>query len=161
MGNTLNFSFKVWLTSIFIGPLFLLLNASNNHAVMFNTDIAQIINYVFSSDFVVYYLLAVVIGGACSMPCFLLLWLCCAFLKKMSFSVWAVKGLLIVFSVCCTAGIFMLFSMSDLGTFWNKGNMIMIGSYAIPLTAGLLFYPLNKKAGRLQEAVEEVPDTGK
>jgi len=143
MNSTLNFPLKVWLTSIFIGPLFLLLNASNNNAVMFNTDITRIIDYVFSKDFVIYYLVAVGLGGACSMPCFLLLWLCYAFLTKTSLSSLSIRLLLTPFSLICTIGIFMLFSMSDLGQFWNMGNIVMMASYALPLMIGLFIYKMN------------------
>jgi hypothetical protein len=143
MNSTLNFPLKVWLTSIFIGPLFLLLNASNNNAVMFNTDITRIIDYVFSKDFVIYYLVAVGVGGACSMPCFLLLRLCYAFLIKTSLSSLNIRLFLILFSLICTIGIFMLFSMSDLGQFWNMGNIVMMASYALPLMIGLFIYKMN------------------
>ena len=143
MNSTLNFPLKVWLTSIFIGPLFLLLNASNNNAVMFNTDITQIIDYVFSKDFIIYYLVAVGVGGACSMPCFLLLWLCYALLVKTPLSVLSIRLLLILFSLICTIGIFMLFSMSDPEHFWSMGNIVMMASYALPLMIGLFIYKMN------------------
>ncbi|PYF68831.1 hypothetical protein [Pedobacter nutrimenti] len=154
MNKTLGFPLKVWLTSIFIGPLLLLLNTSNSNAVMFNTDITQIIDYVFSSDFVSYYLLAVGIGAACSIPCFLLLWLFYALLKKTALAPWGIRGVLMLFSTGCSAGIFMMFSMSDLGNFWNKGNLVMIASYAIPLVFGLLLYRMDRKI----EVVEEVTE---
>ncbi|PTS95199.1 hypothetical protein DBR11_21620 [Pedobacter sp. HMWF019] len=145
MNSTLNFPLKVWLTSIFIGPLFLLLNASNNNAVMFNTDITQIIDYVFSKDFAIYYLVAIGVGGACSMPCFLLLWLCYVLLGKTSLSALSIRGLLILFSMLCSIGIFMLFSMSDLEHFWNMGNIVMMASYALPLLIGLLIYKMHSR----------------
>jgi len=154
MNSTLNFPLKVWLTSIFIGPLFLLLNASNNNAVMFNTDITQIIDYVFSKDFVIYYLVAVGVGGACSIPCFLLLWLCYALLVKTSLSAFSIRVLLTLFSLVCTIGVFMLFSMSDLEHFWSMGNIVMMGSYGLPLMIGLFIYKMNLR-NQLSSAAPE------
>jgi hypothetical protein len=48
----------------------------------------------------------------------------------------------------------MLFSLSDLGNFWSKGNMIMVGAYAIPLVFGLFFYRILRREDVISDSGE-------
>ncbi len=134
MYQPLSYPLKVWITSVLSGP-FLLLSLSTQ---------PDVVHYIFSVGFVEFYFVAVVIGGLVSTPCFLFLWLCYTLLIRFNWRTSIVRISLILISLLCCITIFALFSLPNLSSIWKGGNVKLMGSYAIPLTIGLMLFKMNK-----------------
>jgi hypothetical protein len=126
---------KVWLTSVFTGPVLLL----------FNATMPDVVSYFFSIGFVQFYFVALIIGGLCSFPCFLFIWLCFSLLRKKQISTRMIRWSLAITSVLCCISIFILFSLPNLTGFWKRGNVVFIGSYSLPLILSLLLYNIDAR----------------
>lgn len=127
MKHSYVYPFQVWLTSVLIGPLFLLFK--------FKPTIATVLGYISSLGFIQYYFVAVLIGGFCSVPCVLFLWLCYTLLIKKDTPVWLIRVILALISILCCVTIFIVMSLPDL-----KNLLVMVVAYAVPLIAGVFFY---------------------
>lgn len=138
MINTCSFPFKAWMTSVFIGPFLLI----------FKSTVSEVIGYIFSLDFALFYPMAVLVGWVFSVPCFLFLWLCYALLLKTNQPIWFIKGVLISVSFLCCITVFIFMSLPDLRNFWSRGNIILISAYALPLIVGILCYKIKEIQGR-------------
>lgn len=131
----MKYPFKIWLTSVLLGPIFLVFR--------FKHTISSIIDYIFSTDFLQFYFVSVIIGGCFSIPCFLFLWLCYRRLVKKETPIWLLKVTLLLLCLLCCITIFILISLPNLTNFWSKGNIFLIGSYCLPLLAGVFIYRVN------------------
>ncbi len=132
MDDSCKYPLKVWMTSVFIGPFLLL----------FNSKMSDVVSYFFSIGFLEFYFVAIIIGGLCSLPCFLFLWLCYNLLLRKQTSIWMIRWSLVIISLMCCISVFIIISLPDLTRFWKKGNVIMISSSALPLVAGLLVFSM-------------------
>lgn len=131
----MRYPLKIWLTSVFVGPILLVF--------YFKFTVSTVIDYIFSTGFIEFYFLAVLIGGLFSTPCFLFLWLCYTLLVKKDTPIWLLRIGLALVSILCCITVFILISLPDLQTFWSKGNVLLIGSYCLPLFAGVFIHKVN------------------
>lgn len=104
-----------------------------------------VVDYIFSVDFILFYIIAVGIGGVCSSPCYLFLWWCYSLLIMTDMPVWLTKLLLATTSVLCCITIFIMLSLLDLTNFWSRGSVIFIGAYSLPLIVGIFIYKVKTK----------------
>jgi hypothetical protein len=139
--DTVLFPLKVWITSVLVGP-FLLLSLSTQPTLL---------TYIFSSGFLEFYFVAVVIGGGVSIPCFLLLWLCTQMLMRWKWRTATIRVSLLVISLLCCITIFSLFSLPDISSIWKPGNVKLMGAYALPLTFGVMVYKLEKQKAQIDK----------
>lgn len=138
MKHSYVYPFQVWLTSVLIGPVLLLFK--------FKPTVVTVLSYIFSLGFIQYYFVAVLIGGFCSIPCFLFLWLCYALLIKKDTPVSLIRVALALISLLCCITVFIVMSLPDLKNFWSRGNIILIGAYALPLIVGVFIYKVANKS---------------
>lgn len=131
------------MSSVLIGPILLLFK--------FKPTVATVLSSFFSVGFIEYYFVAVLIGGFCSIPCFLFLWLCYTLLIKKDTPVWLIRVALALVSLLCCIAVFIIMSSPDLKNFWGRGNIILIGAYTIPLIAGVLMYKVTTVKSKSDE----------
>jgi hypothetical protein len=135
MLQLLPYPFKVWITSVLVGPVLLLF-------IVMQPDTTFDVKDLFG--FVQFYLVAVLLGGFCSIPCFLFLWLCYSLLIRWRWTTFAIKaGLLFVSMLCCIT-VFACFSMVDRQEVWTVANLKLMIAFAIPLAFGVTLYKLKK-----------------
>jgi hypothetical protein len=129
---TTTYPVKIWSTTVVVAP-FLMLSLSTQ---------PDLVSYFFSSGFLQFYILAVVIGAFVSIPALLFLMLCYNWLVRLSISAVMIRLILTLICVITCITIFILFSLPDLSKFWTRGNILLMASYVIPLIAGVMFYKL-------------------
>lgn len=133
MRNTISYPFKVWMTSVLIAPLLML-------SLSTQPDLVQ---YIFSSGFLQFYIIVVLIGGFVSIPAFLFLKLCYSWMRRLSLSPLIIRMLLVPICLLCCIVAFILFSLPDLSKIWHYNNVLLMGSYALPLVFAIVFYNTN------------------
>lgn len=137
----MKYPLKIWLTSVLVGPILLVFR--------FKLTASTVIDYIFSTGFVEFYFVSVIIGAFFSIPCFLFLWLCYTLLVKKDTPIWLLRVILALVSVLCCITIFILMSLPDLKNFWSKGNIILIGAYTLPLIIGVFLYKIKMESTNL------------
>lgn len=124
------YPFKVWITSVLVGSFLLLLWSQQSN----------LLEYVFSVDFVQFYFLTALISCIVSIPCLLLLWVCYVLLRGRGRQPKAIRlSLLIVALLCCSA-VFIIVSRPDILNVTSGGAYSAIGAYALPLAVGVIAY---------------------
>lgn len=134
MSDNISYPFKVWITSVLVGPLLMIALI-----LMFDADN----NTIFNGIYPLLYILSVAVGGLISSPCFLILWLCNHLLLKYNLKPRTMKVYLLIISLVCCITVLMLFSSIDPGSIWKAGNIRIIAAYALPLAFGVTVYKLD------------------
>lgn len=146
MLHNYKFPLKVWLTGVFFGPMLMIVSMK----VLRTENFAD----VFNGLYLLTYFLSVLIGGIFSIPCFLFLWLCYTLLVKKDTPIWLLRLALTLVSILCCVAVFILISLPHVKNFWSKANIFLIGSYCLPLLAGVFIYKV--AAVKTQSKVIEV-----
>lgn len=128
----MKYPFKIWLTSVFFGPMLMIASMK----VLRTENFAD----VFNGLYLLTYFLSVLIGGIFSIPCFLFLWLSYTLLVKKDTPIWLLRLALALVSILFCITIFFLISLPHVKNFWSKDNIFLIGSYCLPLLAGVFIY---------------------
>ena len=127
------YPFKVWITSVLVGPIILLILVMNNTKDLDSRAIG---------GFLQFYLIALVIAGFFSIPCFFFLWLCYSLLVKWNCKEWITRIALLFVSILTCIAVFACFSLMDRQSFWHIGNLKLVGAFALPLAFGVTLYKL-------------------
>lgn len=134
MIDNIRYPFKVWITSLLLGTLIIM-----QLGMVTNDD------KIFSSMSPMIYLFSISIGGLFSLPCFMTFWICYHLLLHFNQSELMIRMYLALFSLLTCSLTLMLFTSSNLLSFWKQDNLISIGAYAVPLIVGVMFYKLDKQ----------------
>jgi len=121
---------KVWVTTFIAAPFFM----------GFLSTQPNLIDYLFSIDFLEFYFIVILMGGFLTLPGMLLLWLCSSLSIRWRMTPAQSKPLFILISLLCCISMFVLLSLPDLSTLWNARNVYFMSTYALPMIMGLIFY---------------------
>lgn len=129
------YPFKVWITSVLVGPILLLILVMNNTKDLDSRAIGGSIQF---------YLIALLIAGFFSTPCFFFLWMCYSLLVKWNCKEWIIRIALLFVSILTCIAVFACFSLMDRQSFWHMGNLKLVGAFALPLAFGVIVYKLKQ-----------------
>jgi hypothetical protein len=140
--DNIGYPFKVWITSVLVGPLLFIALI-----LMFDADN----NTIFNGIYPLLYILSVAVGGLISFPCFLILWLCYHLLIKYNLRLKTMRVCLLIISLVCCITVLILFSSIDPGSVWKAGNIRLIAAYTLPLAFGVTIYKLDEQKAWISE----------
>ncbi len=125
----MSYPLYIWLTAAVIGSALFFTAAalSGTHKGVLNFD--DIAIFVF----------AVLISGLVSIPAYFALWGSVHLLTKTTLAIKTIKLLLALFCIVLCVLTFLIFQIG-----YYKKDFIIVGSYAIPLVAGVFFYKLKE-----------------
>lgn len=120
------------MTSVFLGPIILLINPASR----------DLVDYMSSGAYMWFYLAAVVIAVFVSSPFFLLFWFCYELLAKWKLNTLLIKiSLITIILLCCLSLLAILSSPDSTATY---DSLHFLGAYAVPLIVGVIVYKLDK-----------------
>ena len=142
MIDNLRYPFKVWMTSVLLGPLFYILSIQLFHSQN---------NTVLDGIYPLVYILAVILGGLISIPAFIVLWITFMFAVKASLTRLKIQLLLVVLSLTLSFITTALIPSVDKIEFWSFENIELTLSYSVVLVLSILLYDFDLQLVRLNE----------
>lgn len=132
----------MWMTSVLVGPIFLLLNPATR----------DLVDYMSSGAYMWFFLAAVIIGVFVSSPFFLLFWFCYELVAKWKLNTLLIKiSLIMIILLCCLSILAILSSPDSTATY---DTLQLLGAYAVPLMFGVTVYKLDKPI-KMSEVVQK------
>ena len=146
MINLFSYPCKIWMTSVFAGPLLLF-----SPIYQLTSPGANSLSML-SMDFLPIYALCIFVGAAISSPCFLIIWICYWLFVKRNWTGFHIRiGLLLISVFCCINLVFLSAQFINLSSFWTAGNLRLTAAYAVPLIFGVTVYKLDKHKANLMD----------
>lgn len=134
MIDKINYPFRIWMTSILVGPLL--------HVTL--TYIFNEKNYtIFNGINPMVYILYVIFGCLFSFPAFFVLWLSYTLLAKSTISQTSIKTILAFICPICTTLTIIAIPLPEKPAMLDSEFILMVGAYIPPLIFGVLFFKLD------------------
>jgi hypothetical protein len=131
MKYKISYVINVWATSAIVGSILLF-------CFSYFFDPSVVTNGGSISDTLGVYVVIMAISLLFSIPALALLWLAVYLLTKTQFNLWLIKLLLAL--VCLILCVFTLCIFPQFQ--FSNGDLMILGSYSIPLVASVFFYRL-------------------